>query len=63
MTMDDLPLKFLLIIVGSVASDKESGLKNELKEDCFFSFKAFTPSCSLKLPKTAKSKEKLCTLA
>ena len=39
MTMDDLPLEILLIIVESVASDRESGLKNELKRIVIFHLK------------------------
>ena len=63
MTIDELPFEFFLIIVGSAISDEESGLKNELNEVCFFSFKALTFSCSLKSPKTSKFNEKLCALA
>ena len=38
MTIDDLKLEFLLIVVGPVAFDDESRLKNELKD--LFLFKA-----------------------
>ena len=38
MTIDYLPLYFLLIIVGTIASDDECGLENDLKEDFYFPF-------------------------